>query len=81
MLVYVLGNWGLAAVFGGPFFVSAQGEMAQENGWADNGETARSWTPVGQHGILGQRKRIAPSPPNGLNFCILYLEVKSVNFI
>ena len=26
MLVYVLGNWGLAAVFGGPFF----GEMAQE---------------------------------------------------
>ena len=30
MLVYVLGNWGLAAVFGGPFFISAQGEMAQE---------------------------------------------------
>ena len=26
MLVYVLGNWGLAAVFGGPFF----GEIAQE---------------------------------------------------
>ena len=22
--------WGLAAVFGGPFFISAQGEMAQE---------------------------------------------------
>ena len=22
--------WGLAAVFGGPFFISVQGEMAQE---------------------------------------------------
>ena len=30
MLVYVLGDWGLAAVFGGPFFISVQGEMAQE---------------------------------------------------